>query len=459
MRQTILCSVFLLFVTLAAYCGDEEWHSVKVLKHDALTIYIKVKKRATMADEDWLCIEFENTRETPFDVRNANWRIESERYNVKSKKLVSSGGLASGSDFDLFPHAWDTTPVANRLVKKGKYRVSQQVSDRAAYCLGLPPADGLLVKARFYISIEFADGQRVKTPGREGVPFEFEWRYPDKAGFEAMKKRLKHILKNPIRWQHSWILYPLLDTPEVVNSVTIDDLLDGIKRRKNSVDRQCLMKYINKHYCDDKKVIDFFLKRLKEGDTIIARSLAGEGKDIWHKNFIEPLVTIYEKHRNVWELWLLYRHRAEWEKSQNIPQRLSGALLKNYDFLKKKPEELDKERTRTWALWARDLGCTCDPNVIKYLAPYLDCKVELYDFKLCGLVPGERLPALRACDVAMEAILRILDEDREEAYKEAGYEYGKVMKNFHNDYKKVCDDMNKIRDRMIEELKKRLNKE
>lgn len=467
MRRVILLFGIILIAASTAYPDEEDWHSVKVLEHDTLTIHIKVKKRVTMADKDWLCIEFENTREIPFNIKNANCRIESNRFSLKSKKKLSSGGLFSGNDFFLFPQAWDTTPVADRLIKKGTYRVSQQVCDSAACLLGLPPKEGLLVKARFYISIELAGGKRLETPRKEGVPFEFEWHYPDKAGFIAMKKRFKHILKNPIRWQFSRILRAFLDIPEMAKSVTVDELLDALGRRKNTPERQSLMVHINKHYPQDKKVIDFFLKRLKDEDWSITRSLCYDGKNIWHKDFIEPLVKIYENRQpitgkhyriNIWVSRVLYGHRGDWKDDKKIPGRLSAVLLKHCDFLTKRPEELEKDQMEGWASWARELSLTCDLNMVKYLVPYLDCKVQVCG-KPSGLGVGERLPPLRACDTAMEAILRILDENIEEAYKEAGYEYNKVMKNFNSNYEEVSGRMNKIRDGMIQKVKKRLKED
>ncbi|TET33936.1 MAG: hypothetical protein E3J72_15605 [Planctomycetota bacterium] len=453
MSRIVFTIIIILLIAPQVFSEEQNINTIEVLTAGQLTIRLLVKKKANLSDENWLQIEFENKGETPINIQHASYWIGSKRFNLKTGKQVTTGNLGTGSTFDFFPHCWDQDKAADRIINKGKYRASQQISDRSA--LALPPKEGLLVKADLHIWLELKNGTEIKTPGK-GTSFEFEWHYPDEQGFAKMKRRFKHILKNPLRWQHSCILYAYFKIPEVAGSVTVDDLLDALRVRENCVDRQGTMRFINEHHPGDEKVIRFFMEGLEKLDSDIARTLYGRGSKIWHSDFVKPLLKIYEKRSDPWVLRLLHRHCDDWPEDLNVAEKLSGIIIGKRKCLTKKPQELDEKELRGWASAARSLGHSSDPKVIKYLTPFLKSKVLLYEPRFFGLLLGERLPALRACDVAMEVIFMIRKEDIDKAYKEAGYDHVKIMKDYRSDYKKAFIEMNRIRDKMIGNLLKNL---
>lgn len=147
----------------------DAWHTVSVVQDKGLAVRLKVPRKASLADAGWMTFEFQNAGTDPLTLRGLNYRIECECDHLKTGRHVSSQSLASGNDYDLFPDAWKTTPVADRVVQAASlYRVVEQPSDYSATLLGLPPRNGLRVRAHIHFHVELKDRCRLDTPPQRG---------------------------------------------------------------------------------------------------------------------------------------------------------------------------------------------------------------------------------------------------------------------------------------------------
>src|SRR5438105_15893335 len=90
----------------------ESWQTIAVIQETELSVRLKVLRTASLANPGWMVIEIENKSNIPLTVKDAHYRLESERDNLKTGQLKCSGGLASGNTYDLFPEAWKTVPVS-----------------------------------------------------------------------------------------------------------------------------------------------------------------------------------------------------------------------------------------------------------------------------------------------------------------------------------------------------------
>ena len=235
----------------------------------------------------------------------------------------------------------------NVVLKPGEFLNFRHPSRYSSSLLGLPPTEGWRVKARICLRLTLQNGRNVATP-REGAAFEFDWLCPDKARFEAMRLRLKALLKAPEPEPaavHAYILVALLKVPEVAGELTADDLLAAIARRKGHFDgRQELAGFVDKHFPTDRNVIRFYLDRLKEADLNAALEVTGR---IWDKSFIEPLVAMCEGGgndypRREYPLRALYEHRNDWRGEAGIRSRLNRAVLTFLPILGQRPLGMDK---------------------------------------------------------------------------------------------------------------------
>lgn len=446
---------------------ERPWTTVPIITQDPITVRLKVRKRASLSDENWIGFEFENTSGEPLKIKSHDlrYRIESQRFNLRSGALVRSGGLASGTCHDLFPEPWKYAgPVPPVLIEPGVTSVFEQPSADAL--LGLPSRDGLLVRARVHFRLVL-EGDQILATDEEGVPFSFEWVYPDEAGFAVMRKRLRRLLENPpAKYWHPYICIrdALLGVPEVSEAVTVEELLLAIDRQKNA--REGLVSHISQHFPRHPKVIAFYRLKLKKKDGDAVKDLYRYG-GIWHDDFLEMLLSICEgyfqqpssslsrQHETHWSLmerdfWrkgydalrVLAAHRERWPDEANVPARLSAAVLRanpillrnetpillwkpdKLEDLLRKPHDIEAkivEAEIVRSYWPRAvgaLGLTGDKEVIPILVPFLDCRGRIREGGMHSapfFLPGG-WEEVRICDSALHGILTLMGEDPHKAY-------------------------------------------
>ena len=426
-----------------------KWQTINVGDVGSVSVRLKVLSIATPADTRWIGLEFENRGHRRAAVERASYRIESRRYDPRAAGRVRSGSLASGTTYDLF------RKTSRVFVRPGTYRNYEHPSRYGLALLGQPPEDGLLVKATVHVDFQLVGDKKLALP-REGVPFSFRWLPPDDAGLAKMRKRLKALLGKPEARScdnHAYVLGALLRYESLSEDLTTGELLEAINRREASFDgRWTLVKHLAARDRDRPEVVQFYLQCLRERDGRACHDLL-LAPSIWDRSFIEPLVVIHETRRST-ALSVLSKHRDDWVGDTKVPKRLSSALLDRFGvYLKKQPDELEPWQLKFWAGFASDLSHTGDTSVIPLLRPFLDRKDQVYKPVPHASVRFEKPPAFRACGVALESILRIMDGDVDGAYRKAGYD-----PNLHVrlTWEERVSRISQLRDEMIAALKQRL---
>ena len=438
----------LVLCELNALAADtlNDWKSVEIGKAGELTVRLRVKPSASLADEEWLAIEFENHGKSDIKIDMAQYRIESERSNLETGIFVSSGSLAHGNAHDLFPDAWDTVPIAERVVPPGVYRMIDHPSLYSSALLGLPPGDGCLVKAQVFVDLRI-NHERVKL---EAKKFEFQWLYPDAKGFDAMRLRLLHLLANPRNAvQHAYILYTLLAVPELAQAASAQQLLAAIEPRVEAFSgRQYVLEHLNNQYAGESAVVEYFFSRIVDTDTLITEDLRSVPK-VWDSRFLPALLNRFDvRHDSVSDVFVILRQQGTPQRAETqIASRLSNALLR-FGWIE--PGETYVPSVLAYQISL--MGHTCDRNMIPRLMPYLDDKTQTIDVTQPGLSLDIRLPPLRVCDNALEAILEILDGSPGKGYKDAGFKFSSVRGARPQDVAEITE----MRDKMITTVKQRL---
>src|SRR4051794_40694272 len=80
------------------------WRETVVLKDKDLTVRLKVLARPSLADTEWMALEFENRGKKPLTVEQAYYWMTAEYRPLGAGQSSGSGSLASGNTHDLFPH-------------------------------------------------------------------------------------------------------------------------------------------------------------------------------------------------------------------------------------------------------------------------------------------------------------------------------------------------------------------
>jgi len=450
------------------------WQSVELGRFGDLVFRVRVLSPASLLNEQWLALEFENTGRAPVRVADAYYRIERTTLDPQTRRRLSSGGLASGNTHDLFPDAWKTTPVAPIRLQPGVCRVVQQPSDYSAAILGQAPPAGWTIAARVHLDLEFDDRQRFSTPS-EGVPLSFEWHAVAPSGLDALRARLHRLLRAPqYRATHVYILQALLKFPGVGDTLTAADLLAALTGRTGNMDgRDALREEIARRFPRDPAVLDYHGTRLRAGPTPWRPGAAPQRSAydlvledinrepcIWDPAWVAPLLDQFERLEIRGTLPALASHYTDWPAESAVPARLSNGIITRACTLTRHPEDLTcDELTNVWVNEARQLALTRDPAAVALLRPYLKCRERILDLPRCAIAAGYLDypgPALRICDVALDAILALRGEDVSATYAEVrppSFATEPFLRNLTT-YESALDA---ARDRLIADLQRRLD--
>ena len=392
------------------------WTVVDLGRVDNVVARLRVRERASMDQENWIAIEFENYGKEPVELTNVH-------YNIDRTAGGGSGGMASGNEHSLFPEAWDARPVKT-LLQSGVHSIAGQPSDYSSALLGLPTRDGWMVKA--VVDLSFGVKEHGRTSPMNRHAFEFEWRYPDEAGFERMRTRLKNLLAQPFKYvEQAYLVNAMLQIPEVAKAANVRALLAALDIHEGPFSgHDAILKYLNMNCADNADVIAYFEKRLGIGQLQAVSDLLVCPR-IWTSAFVEPLLRICETNPSrtdvvaryavakVEGIEILAQRNPDQPADPAIAQRLSAAWLKAAGRLGQKPSELSLSERGEWSREMLLLGKTRDSRMIARIQPLLDDKTMVWDEanidKLAFVSTSSSLPLTRACDVAMQAILTILD--------------------------------------------------
>lgn len=433
--------------------GESWWHSsachvVDLGRAGDLTVRLRVRRAASIADAEWLAFEFENHGTEPIVLVFPSYSTAADRCDPQTGAVLVSGSMASGNAFDLFQQAWSGLRAVPITIAPGLQRIAEHPTLYSAALLGLAPRDGYRIEARLHFSTEVAGHDKVATP-TEGVRFEFDWVHPGEEGLAVARARLTELLAQPTQSvQRNYFASALLAIPEVGGVLSVDELLAAIERQAGALSvRDQLVRYLDARSPTDPKVLAYYRARLVPTDERVLDELARAPR-IWDESFVEPIVTMFEAspRRQGKALSVLHAHGRP-QRDPAIARRLSTALLTTDPLAR---PELDQ----VWSFGVRALGLTGDERMVALLRPFLDADARVVPKRSIGrAIPpaGSILEPARACDCALDAILTLLDGDAAGAYP-AGARWGwSVPVNRHD------DALLAIRDEMIRELKQRLD--
>jgi hypothetical protein len=244
-----------------------------------------------------------------------------------------------------------------------------------------------------------------------------QWNYPSPTEIETARARLRTLLARPEHaFTHADELSSLVIVPEVTSSLTVDELLDALKGRIDSVDgRNLVVWVIGQRFSADPKVVAYYSERLWAEDRLALSDIEAD-LQLWNPAWIPPLVANFEKTVNDDALQTLGYHRGDWLTNEQDVSRLSAALLLHHPILAQDTSTLTAEKLNQWKEVANQAGIVGDKGLVRVLAPALDDKriIPNNPFNQ-ALTPPEN----RVCDWALLAILTILDGSQGASLKQA----------------------------------------
>ena len=414
------------FVCLSCQSADgpaDRWNTLVLWSNQVLSASLKYMPETSMADEDYMFIEFDNHTEKTLDVSQAWVNLPATRTDKNTQQFVLMRDMASGVIyFGKLP------PGKTRTLRNGVF-----ASGLAS--LGLPPKTGYHVEVTPSAEVRLVDGT-VFSGAHE--KFSFEFNYPNPTEVESIKTRFKQLLARPDNQFESGALFTAFSQlPEVRHSVTLDEVLSALKSRSWVDGKAALMTIVGSRFANEPKVLAHFVEQLSHdhGDAFFSFP-----REVWQNPlFVEPLVKRYERHGN--NSAELRELRSLWINSPQIVARLSTALLKKHPTLSRNVAELSGDDLCNWISGVSDAGIIGDTNFLKWLEPALDDKRIAPD--CLSEFDSRPRPTWnqRICDYALRAVLMILDGDSWSAFKKAGIEGWRTREKASAAHDRVIADL------------------
>lgn len=410
---------------LKGHADTNRWQSVVLWSNKVLSAKMLFLSKASVADEDWSVLEFENKRSNELDVAQAYFNVDGDRTDLATGKMVSSGGITGGVAYigKLSP---------------GITTVKGYIFKCASANLGLPPKAGFHVDAVAIGDARLNDGQVFATP-KQGAKFSFEWSYPTPADVASVKPRFKELLNHPDnQFASGYRLDALVKVQELGDSVSLDELLSALKSHSWVDGKDAVMTIVGRRFPDDPKVISYFVEQLSHngGDAFFSFPREVRSNPV----FVEPLVARYEKYGN--DSMELQTLRADWVTNRQIVARLSTALFKRHPVLTRSVGDLSGTNLCEWCSAVSEAGMIGDTNFLKWLKPALDDKrspdcISKYDSR--PIPPWNP----RVCDYAVAATLMTRDGDSWSAFKKLGIQGWRTKEESYAAHDRVIQDLKK----------------
>jgi hypothetical protein len=428
--------VFLGFVLLAglvsissgADADTNRWQSVVLWSNQTLSASLMYMPEASLANEDYMFVEFDNHTDKTLDVMQAWLGLPGTRTDRQTQKSVFMSDMTGGV-------------IYNGKLPPGKTKAVQHgVFECGLANLGLPPKQGFHVELQAKADLRLTDGTTFSTKA-DGEKFSFDWRYPNVDEIESMKIHLKELVANPkYDFGYSYRLLSLIRVSEVADALSLDELLSTLGTRQNSVDgRDSIVSEIARRFSNSPRVVAYYEKEFKNADSPAWDDCLIS--NIWNPEFIEPFIERYEQGKDVLTLGVLAMHRTDWSGNPQYVARLSAALLKRQPILNRDVSELSNDELCAWSTAVGDLSMVADTNFLKGLEISLDDKRVIPDCIPKYSQQG-RLPwTPRVCDRALGAILMIVDGDSWSAFKKAGIKGWRTKEEDYAAHDKVIADL------------------
>jgi hypothetical protein len=441
--QSLIASLMALLPAATLLADDvANWKTYPLASHGKLTVNLRVRPEATLADEQWIAIDFINRGESPIVVKEASYLMKRTDRDFGGQPSLGGGNMNS-----LFPDAYKSSPPGPLLIPPGTYRVVEQPSSYSSALLGLAPQRGQRITATIQLELVLEDGTAINTKSQP-TPFEFKWLRPDEDGFERMRGRLKHLVANPKfrGFHHYYIVGRLLRIDEVSSELTLPEVLAGLEKLGDFLTgRDTLARFADRRFPSDPALVASLEERLRRRDRTVLHDMQYM-PNTWNDKLLDPLLAMFEADYRNWRLAMkvLEMHGSPQKSHAAIARRLSRAIVASGELNDTSVNAVGKICNAL-----QMLGRTHDRAALKHVKPFLDDKRPAPVESSAKF--ATRVPAFRVCDRALEAALMLLDGDASPMYPQ--------LENDGTQFEMVVEETTKKRDELIVKVKKRVGED
>ena len=322
-------------------------------------------------------------------------------------------------------------PFGLAVLPHGLNPLRSNTAAMAAAALNLPAAGTWRVRADATFTLFFYTGHEVALAGQP-VPIEFIWRGRGQEVEAESKWLTEYLARASLSFRDGLGAMAansdfqravvLLKNPAIIAGFDPRTLCSAIFRQPSSQYRDILVGIVDEIWSGDPRVIAAYRQALSDGDASAVTDLhARHGRHLWRAEFVDLLVRLaevgvkppfppYPPDVSVGALTrdetfmvqhaldLLDRHYADWADRRGV---IAARLFRALD------RPLASLEGDWWPNQVRLLAFARDAAAVSVLRPYLNDRTTVFD---ASLESSGQFASWRRCDLAHDAILRILGE-------------------------------------------------
>ena len=417
-RRILLSTVLLLLISYL-HSQDKGWKKFSICKDENLEFTLLVSPIANMGDSDWLKLKIANKSDFIIHLKGISYSISSEATTGKGEKYIDRGALGQGNQFNLMHFYYDLPNPSDyrngiAVYPDSSIYVWKHLTNSASYFIGNRYVSEQEVSALFGITAVYEramDDIEIKGSDR---PFCFKWVNVENVSNAELVLRLRELILNPCNGcMNSIITSELMKIPDVVNSITTDELIQGIMvdDKVLSIDMAFLFlgELSRRGAIPNKQLTDYYARKLNAHEGV-----SSQLQYYWDNLLLDDLLASGEDLRQISRI--LELNSRFWQIDSANTQRVFTYMANKLDF--QMEEKLNEEKLLGWSKAVKTLSISRSPDFIEYLKKYLDNENEFViedwsKYNRFGMLPKGAKPnylAVRICDVAFVALLRALNQ-------------------------------------------------
>lgn len=408
----------LIILSTNCNCSPSIRESIVLSEDENIQITLSYLRKANLGESSWMKLIFLNKTEKNIIIKSASYSINKEKENKNGGTFIDIGEFGQSNKYDLIHEFYDLKNNSLRDTVKIKPKSSieawKYLTNYASVLIEDRKLEAMEILALFELEFEYAIQENSFNLHADNIPFSFSWMSSEQISNSILTQRLVNIIHNPHhRWVNTYVTNKLMQIEDVKNSVSTEDLIQGIILRDNVMNADENILFItelkSRNKLPNKKITENFKKRFQEKMSNVDTEL----QYYWDDELLNDVL----KNSNSYKLYSILELNAnEWSRNRNNCDKIYNHFIKNTNFTF--PNIIGQNNIDQWSKDIKMISIARNPKFSEYLIELLDNPSEYNiddwtKYRHHGMLPKGAKPdviKVRVCDVALVALLRNMNQ-------------------------------------------------
>ena len=415
-----------LFIILFPFVGHTQnhWLVIEEASYNNINFKLEVIHQPSLADSIWMRLVIDNQNPSPREILQSSIQIKLQAFEQENQ-VIQKGMCSSTNPSEFFDDLEEHLFELEKL-QPGKNIISRYPCAYGASILGIPTKHFYKVSASIHFTLQLG-GEAPLQIDWDGIQFDMDWYRPNELQIKVLQGRLNSLIQQPsYNSSHFYRLSSCLKEEAIYSVLDNQTVIEALKIYENFPEgKLALLYFINDNFNKDKKILDYYEALIKSHNNVALTDLKSMPL-LWKNSYLTLFWDWFQQANlgtQIRIIDILFLNQNKWIKNKNFCKQLSDHLLNTYsEILYALPEDLSTDDLKLWGSLASALGKTGDVASIGIICPFLQSKTELLTRDIIIFADSYEVPRpIRACDIALEAILHLQQKDVRLTYEKTGF--------------------------------------